>query len=158
MVGYSDASHAAEDLGWKSMSGYVFLVAGGAVSWSAKKQSLIALSTAELEYITMTHATKELLWICHFTSEVLGPLSLPTILYADNQSAITLTRNNLFSPQTKHIALCYHFIHEVVTHFIMSLIWIASNSNLADIFTKSLDVYKVTTLSTGLGLFPGRRQ
>jgi len=51
LVGYSDASHGNEDLGWKSMSGYCFLIGGGAISWSAKKQKVVALSTAESEYI-----------------------------------------------------------------------------------------------------------
>jgi hypothetical protein len=63
MFGFTDASHAKEDLKWRSVSGYVFIVNGGAVSWSVKKQSIVALSTAESEYIAMTHAAKELLWI-----------------------------------------------------------------------------------------------
>src|SRR5665811_487794 len=60
---FVDASHASKDLLWKSMSGYIFLIAGGAVSWCAKKQEPVALSTAKSEYIAMTHAAKELIWI-----------------------------------------------------------------------------------------------
>jgi hypothetical protein len=100
----------------------------------------------------MTHATKELIWIRSFISEVFGSLFIPTTLFADNQSAIALAKSNLFSPRTKHIALRYHFIREAVARSIISLIWVASNSNLADLFTKSLDIYKVTFLSSGLGL------
>jgi hypothetical protein len=152
LIGYTDASHASEDLGYKSMSGYVFLLAGGAISWSAKKQSLIALSTAEAEYIAMTHAAKELLWIRSFISEVLQPLNIPSPLFADNQSAIALARNGFFSPRTKHIALRYHFIREALTSFVLSLHWVDTHSNIADIFTKSLDYSKSSFLSSRLGL------
>jgi hypothetical protein len=149
---YSDSSHASEDLGYKSMSGYVFLLGGGAISWSAKKQSLIALSTAESEYIAMTHAAKELFWIRSFISEVFRPLSVPTPMFADNQSAIALAKNGFFSPRTKHIALRYHFICEALSNSILSLTWIDTHSNLADIFTKSLDPTKLSFLHLGMGL------
>lgn len=152
LLGYTDASHASEDLGWKSMSGYVFLLAGGAISWCAKKQSLIALSTAESEYIAMTHAAKELVWIHSFISEILRPLSIPFPLLADNQSAIALAKNGFFSPRTKHIALRYHYIREALANSILSIDWVDTHSNLADIFTKALDYHKSSHLRSGMGL------
>jgi hypothetical protein len=152
LLGYTDASHGSEDLGWKSMSGYVFLLAGGAISWSAKKQSLIALSTAESEYIAMTHAAKELVWIHSFISEILRPLSIPFPLLADNQSAIALAKNGFFSPRTKHIALRYHYIREALANSILSIDWVDTHSNLADIFTKALDYHKSSHLRSGMGL------
>lgn len=152
LMGYTDASHATEDLGYKSMSGYVFLIGGGAVSWSAKKQPLIALSTAESEYIAMVHATKELMWIRTFISEILRPLSLPSILHGDNQSAIAIAKNNHFSPRTKHIALRFHFIREVIQRSIISLKWTGTHSNLADLFTKALDLAKTDSFASSLGL------
>jgi len=152
LIGYSDASHASEELGFKSMSGYIFLLAGGAISWNAKKQSLIALSTAKAEYIAMAHATKELLWIRSFISEVIHPLSVPTTLLVDNQSAIALARNGLYSPRTKHIALRYHFIREVISHENLTLQWIDTHSNIADMFTKSLNTHKSSSLNSQLGL------
>lgn len=112
LVGYSDASHGSEDLGWKSMSGYVFTIGGAAVSWSAKKQPIIALSSAESEYIALTHASKELIWIRTLLSEITRPLQYPTPLLADNQSAIAMAHNNAYHPRTKHIALRYHFIRQ----------------------------------------------
>ena len=74
MYGFTDASHGSEDLKWCSMSGYAFIINGGAVSWSAKKQSLVALSNTESEYIAMTHAAKELIWIRSLLSEAFHPL------------------------------------------------------------------------------------
>jgi len=152
LVGYTDASHASEDLGYKSMSGYVVLFGGGAISWSAKKQTLVALSTAESEYIAMTHAAKELYWLHSLISEVFQPLSGPLRLRADNQSAIALAVNGYFSPRTKHIALRYHFIREAIEHGIISLTWVGTHSNIADLFTKALDSSKHTFFSSELGL------
>jgi hypothetical protein len=152
LVGYSDANFASEDLGWKSMSGYVFMLAGGAISWSAKKQDLIALSTAESEYIAMVHAMKELLYLRNLFSELFGSLSKPTILRADNQAAIAMVKNDQFHPRTKHIAIRYHKIREVVTSGDAIVEWIHTSSNIADIFTKTLPVVKLSGFSDSLGL------
>jgi hypothetical protein len=154
LYGYTDASHASQDLNWKSMSGYAFMVNGGAVSWSAKKQPIIALSTTESEYIAMTHATKELLWIRSFLSEVFRPLQFPIQLFADNQSAIAMAKNDSFHPRTKHIAIRYHFIRHHVTHNHLSLSWIDTHSNCADLFTKVLDKAKTSAFAQGLGILP----
>jgi len=152
LVGYSDASHGTEDLGWKSMTGYTFIMFGGAVSWCAKKQEVIALSSAESEYIAMTHASKELIWIRSLLDELLGFHPLPTVLCVDNQSAIAMAKNNTFHPRTKHIALRYHFIREVVARKKLSLLWVDTHSNKADLFTKPLDARKTSQFAAGLGL------
>jgi hypothetical protein len=152
LVGYSDASHGAQDLKLRSMSGYVFLITGGAISWSAKKQTLTSQSSAESEYIALAHAGKELLWIRHFIAEVFRPLTIPTTLFCDNQSAIALAKNFMFSPQNKHIGLRFHFIREVVANSQANLQWIGTHFNIADLFTKSLDSSKVSTFVFGLGL------
>jgi transposase InsO family protein len=152
LYGFSDASHASPDLGWKSMSGYVFIINGGAISWSAKKQSVVALSTAESEYIAMTHATKELLWIKSFISEVFRPLNNPIHLFADNQSAIAMAKHDSFHPRAKHIALPYHFIRHHVAHNHLTISWIDTHSNCADLFTKVLDRKKISNFARNLGL------
>jgi hypothetical protein len=152
MFAYSDASHASEELRWKSMSGYTFMINGGAVSWSAKKQPIVALSTAESEYIAMTHAAKDIIWIHSFLSEVFRPLSSPITLLGDNQSAIAMAKNDTFHPRTKHIAIRYHFIRHCVANNQLQVSWINSQSNCADIFTKALDKTKTSVLAQGLGL------
>jgi hypothetical protein len=153
LVGYTDAGYGSEDLGWRSMSGYAFVIDGGAISWSAKKQEVIALSTAESEYIAMTHAAKELMWIRTFLSEILRPMDRPVTLQADNNAAICLAKNDVYHPRTKHIALRYHYIREVVGNREAILKWVPSELNSADIFTKALDAPKTATLAASLGLF-----
>ena len=111
--GYTDVDGSmAED--WKAVSGYAFLIDSGAVSWASKKQEIILLSTTESEYVATTHATKEALWLRSFIGEVLAPLDVPITLFSDNQSAIALAKDHQYHAHTKHIDICFHFIHWVV--------------------------------------------
>jgi hypothetical protein len=92
LEGYSDAdgmSHAER----KAISGYVFLIDGGAISWSSKKQELVSILTTEAEYIATTHAVKEALWLKQFLSELFHPLDHPLPVYCDNQGAIALAHS-----------------------------------------------------------------
>jgi hypothetical protein len=154
LFGYSDASHGTQDLEYRSVSGYAFVLNGGAVSWSAKKQPVVALSTAEAEYIAMTHATKELIWIRNFLSEVFRPLQHPIQLFVDNQSAIAMARNDAFHSRTKHIAIRYHFLRHHVNLNHLRLTWVDTHSNSADLFTKGLDSLKTSAFARSLGLLP----
>ena len=85
------------------------------MSWNLRKQAIISLSTTELEYVAMTHGTKEAIWMCMFLGEVLCPLSKPMLLYCNNQSAIAVAKDNQFHARMKHIDIWYHFIHKVIT-------------------------------------------
>ena len=69
------------------------MVNGGAISWSSKKQELVTLSTMEAEYIAMTHAMKEAIWLCHLLTELFNSTDIPTILFSDSKSSIALAHN-----------------------------------------------------------------
>ena len=97
-----------------SISRYVFTIDGCMVSWSLKKQPIVALSTMEAEYIAATHATKEALWICTFLGEITRPLMKPITIHLDNISAISITKNNKYHLRTKHIDIQYHFIRHAI--------------------------------------------
>ena len=115
MQGYSNADGNSQEH-CHAISSYVFCIDRGAVSCNLRKQALVSLSTTESEYVAMTHMTKEALWIRMFLGEILHPLMKPMLLYCDNQSAITLAKNNQYHACTKHTDIHYHFIHETVTH------------------------------------------
>jgi hypothetical protein len=83
---------------------------GGAVSWSLKRQDTISLSTTEAEYIALTHAAKEAIWLRNILLELFGPIAHPIELLSDNQSAIALAKDDRFHARTKHINIRYHFI------------------------------------------------
>ena len=100
--GYCDADWAGQKHR-HSISGYSFHMGTGAISWSSKRQYIIALSSTEAEYIAQTHAAKEALWLRSFLKEICGPQNSPLTINYDNQGAIALSKDNKFHSRTKHI-------------------------------------------------------
>jgi len=110
--GYVNSDFAGNLEKRKSITGYVFIIAGGAVSWVSKLQTVVALSTTEAEYMTTTQACKEAIWMKKLIEE-LGHKQEKILLYCDSQSALHIARNPTFHSRTKHIDVQYHFVHEV---------------------------------------------
>ena len=135
--GYCDMDWVSQE-GHHSILGFSFHYRQGMVSWSSKKQSIIALSSTEAEYITETHTTKEAIWLQSFVNEINGGITGPLTMKADNQGAIVLAKNNKFHSRTKHIDLHYHFICETVENDKVKMEYIPSANDVADIFTKPL--------------------
>ena len=144
--GYYDADWARDEDDRKSRSGYVFLLAGGAVSWWSGKQDLVATSTTHAEYMGQDHATRELMWILQFLKEIGFPVAektkvygntLPT-LFGDNQGALALARNPVHHRLSKHFDVKYHFIREQLKKGTFDLVYCPSHKNVADIMTKPL--------------------
>ena len=124
----------------------------GAVSWSFKKQYIIALSSTEAEYIAQTHAAKEALWLCSFLKEIRGLHDTPLTINCDNQGAIALFKDNKFHAHTKHIDIRYHFIREAVEDKKIQVTYIPMDDNVSDIFTKALAKNKFRHFIELLGL------
>ncbi|KAJ3474391.1 hypothetical protein NLI96_g12482 [Meripilus lineatus] len=148
---FSDADWASQSHR-HSISGYIFLIDGGAISWSSKKQPIIALSTAEAEYIALNHAGRELVWLRQLLSEIARPLHHPSILLCDNQSAIALSRDNMINARTKHFDIRYHWIRELVSKNTLTIIYCPTDSMTADILTKSLARPKHDKFTAASGL------
>ncbi|KIO08044.1 hypothetical protein M404DRAFT_78898, partial [Pisolithus tinctorius Marx 270] len=151
LVGYADADGSmAEDR--RAVSGYAFLIDGGAVSWSSKRQKIVSLSTTESEYVAATHAAKEALWLRSLIGELFGPLVEPTTLFSDNQSAIALTKDHQYHARTKHIDIRFHFIRWVVENGKIRLIYCPTADMITDTLTKALPSPKVKHFAFELGL------
>src|SRR5258708_23629621 len=150
--GYSDSDWAGDPRDHCSISGFIFTMAGAAVSWSSKKQPSVALSSMEGEYMAMMHATKEAIWIQQFLQDIWFPLPNPTTLLVDNQGAIALASNLTFHMQTKHIGVHHHFIHKRVEDHNISLEYIPMNDQVADVFTKALSYDKHSMFTNLMGL------
>ena len=135
-----------------SISGYSFHMGAGAISWSSKKQHVVALSSTKAEYIAQTHMAKEALWLHSFLWELRSMPDDPLILNCDNQGAIALAKDNKFHTHTKHIDMCYRFIHEAVEDGKVMVQYILTGDNVSDIFTKPLTKVKFWGLAELLGL------
>ena len=108
-IGYCDADWAGDMDDRKSMSGYVFQINGAAIRWRSKKQSCVAISTVEAEYVALASAAQEAIWMRQLLTDVRNPPRGPTRIFEDNQSAICLARNPQFHGRAKHIGIKHHF-------------------------------------------------
>jgi hypothetical protein len=137
-TGFVDADYAACQDTRKSTSGFVFTMAGCPVSWSSKRQSTVALSTTEAEYVSLARASQQARWIYSWTREVGFPQSEPAILKGDNVGSIHLTKNTKHHHKVKHIDIKHHYLRELVNDGKIEVQTIRGTENPADIFTKPL--------------------
>ena len=138
LVGYSDADWAGDVDSRKSTSGYVFLLGGNVISWASKKQSVVALSTTEAEYIALCSATQEAIWLRRLLASVGQQQNSPTTIYEDNEGAISLSKNPRNNSRTKHIDIKYHFVREATQKNNTRIVHCSTKDMVADTFTKGL--------------------
>ena len=139
-IGYCDADWGSNVDDRRSVTGYVFIVAGGAISWQAKKQPTVALSSVEAEYMAATQATKEAIWLRLFFKGLgLGHiLATPSLIYSDSQGSIALAKNPEYHSRTKHIDVQHHFVREQVASNVVCFKFIGTELMAADVMTKAL--------------------
>lgn len=138
LEGYTDADWGSCLDDRHSYTGYAFILAGAAISWEAKKQRTVALSTMQSKYMSHTEAAKEAIYIRRFMEEVGFQLKGPTTIYCDNQAADKLARNPVFNSRSKHIDIRYHFIRSALKEGHVDIKYIASEENSADVLTKGV--------------------
>ena len=153
LLGYVDADGASQDHR-RAISGYVFMVDGGAVSWSSKKQELVTLSTTEAEYVAATHAAKEAIWLRRLLTELFESINTPTTLFSDSKSAIALAHDGHYHARTKRIDIRYHFIRYIIEAGTIKLVYCPTNDMTADTLTKVLPSVKAKHFASALGLLP----
>ena len=153
LVGYVDVDGATQEHR-RAITGFAFLIDGGAILWGSKKQELVTLSTAESEYVAAMHATKEALWLCQLIGEIFRPLVHPIVLYGNNQSAIALTKNGSYHARTKHIDIWYHFIRFTIEEGSFRFIYCPTGNMVADTLIKALPSIKAKHFMQELGLHP----
>ena len=138
LVGYTDSDWAGAIDDRKSTSGHVFFLGSKVISWSSKKQSTVALSTTEAEYISATSTACEAVWIRRILADLRQEQNTPTKLYCDNMSTIAMTKNPVFHSRSKHIELRHHFIRKLVEDGEIELKFCGTDEQIADVFTKAL--------------------
>ena len=151
-ITYSDASHGdCVDTG-RSTAGYVTMMAGGAVGWYSKLQTIVALSTTEAEYMAAVEAGKEIAWMRNILSEFGYSIQEPSTLKLDNQSAITVSKNPEHHGRMKHLDLQFYWLRDKVEHGSISPDFIPTAEMIADSLTKSLPAPKVRFCREQMGI------
>ena len=138
------------------MSGYTVLLHGAPIAWSVRKQSIIALSTAEAEYIALTTIAREVLYLQALIEELYERIIPPISVYCNNQGAIALASNSKFHARTKHIDLRFHFVRSLVKSGTFDIQYCPTEENIADLFTKALPRPRLQKLRAGLSLDTAR--
>ncbi|GKA85619.1 retrotransposon protein, putative, ty1-copia subclass, partial [Tanacetum coccineum] len=142
VTGFVDSDYAKDPDKGRSITGYAFLVQRCVVSWKATLQHVVALSTTEAEYMALTEAVKEAIWLRGLLEE-LGVELNTVAVNCDNQGAIHLSRNHIFHERTKHINVRYHFIREVLEAKTVEVLKVGTEHNAADALTKVVPGHKL---------------
>ncbi|KAG6501037.1 hypothetical protein ZIOFF_040903 [Zingiber officinale] len=138
LLGYTDSDWVGDTVERKSTSGYAFFIGSGVFSWSSKKQLVIALSTAEAEYIAASNCATQAVWLRRMLGFLQHKQDDSTMVFCDNKSTIELTKNPVFHGRSKHIDIKYHFIRDLVRENEIAVNYCKSEDQVADIFTKGL--------------------
>ena len=136
--GYSDADWAGDLDERKSTFGYTFLLGGGAITWCSKKQSCVALSTMEFEYVACSAAIQEAVWLRRFLQrlDIVASAMDPVTIYSDSMAALAYAKDPKYHGKTKHIEIKYHYIRDMVAKKEMFLEHNSTKNMLANPLTK----------------------
>ena len=135
--GFTDAAFANAD-DYKSTTGYVFLASEGAITWKSKKQTIIAMSSTESEYVALSEAGREAFWLRNLYDELGFPQMGPTVIKSDNEGSVILSHNPQFHARTKHIEIRHHWVRDLVNDKILDIQSCRDPEQTADILTKPL--------------------
>ena len=148
LIGYTDSDWGGSS-DRKSISGYCYKLneQSALISWKSKKQSVVALSSCEAEYMALVQAVQE----GKFLSRILADLTVSDPvsfnLFVDNQGAIMLAKNPVHRQRSKHIDIKYHFIRHEVSSGAVLLVYVPTEDNLADMLTKTIPRCKLNNLN-----------
>ena len=151
---YTDSSHGdCVDTG-RSTAGYVTMMAGGAIGWYSKLQTIVALSTTEAEYMAAVEVGKEIAWMRNILGEFGYPVTKASTLKMDNQSAITVSKNPEHHGRMKHLDLRFHWLRNKVDEGVIQPEYIPTLEMIADNLTKSVPAPKVKYCREQMGVIP----
>lgn len=134
---FVDADWGSDIIDRKSTSGYVLFVFDCPILWQSKKQSIVALSTTEAEYVAVTSVATEIIWVRKLFVDLGMSIQDTTIVYEDNQGTIAMSKTPE-TRRTKHVDIRFNFLRDLVQDKVLCLKYVPTSQQLADIFTKSL--------------------
>lgn len=151
IIGYSDADWGGCTIDRRSYTGYAFLLSGAAITWKSQKQRTVALSTTEAEYVSLSEAAKEALYLRALMHELKLPEFGEIVINIDNQGALCLANDPVFHARTKHIDLKHHFVRGAVKDKKIDLAHVPTEDMVADVLTKPLPRVSHVRCLEGLG-------
>ena len=135
--GSSDATFTNAD-DYKLTSGYVFLSGDAAIKWGSQKQSMITLSSTEVEYVALSESSCEIMWLRHLYGELGYIQKEPTMLLGDNDGSIAIAQNPQFHKQSKHIAIRWHWVRDLIQDGLVNIQDCHDLDQTTDILMKAL--------------------
>lgn len=150
--GFADADWAGDSKDRKSTSGFSFQLSGASISWSSSKQSCVALSTAEAEYVALSGATQEAAWLKNLLGDLNYNVEGPMTIFEDNTAAICIANDALCNRKTKHIDLKFHYIRDQISCNKIQLRHCRSEDMIADVLTKGVTHEKFVRMRKLLGV------
>lgn len=152
LVGYCDSDWASDVDKRRSCTGYMFKLSNGAITWDSKRQATVALSSTEAEYLAISWATREAIWLQSFGRELDRDMAQTVELLVDNQSAIKLANSNGYHQRTKHIDVRHHHVRNKIEDGTIKLTYVPSEENAADVLAKGLTGPKTQSCVSLMGL------
>lgn len=152
LVGYTDSDYAGDVDNSKSTSGYVFMMSGGAVAWSSRKQPIVTLSTTDAEYIAAAYCACQAIWMGRVLKEIGYEQEGEMVIMCDNTSTIKLSKNAVMHGRSKHIRVRYHFLRDLTKEGVVKLIYCSTDEQLADIMTKPLKMVTFQKIREEFGM------
>lgn len=152
LSGYCDADWSGDTADRKSNTGYLFLLGEASISWASRKQSSVSLSSMEAEYIAVSEACKELVWLRRILDEMGARQCGPTVLYEDNRSCIEFVDMERVSRRSKHIDTRMFYTKDMCVKGLVKLKFCPSENMTADILTKPLGPVKQKKFAEAMGL------
>ena len=155
LVGYTDSDWAGDKGDRKSQGGYVFQTFGAPISWKSKKQTVVARSTTEAEYLACSEATREAQRLVYLHRDVTGETEVP-LIHCDSNGALSTIRSTVTSDKAKHIDVPFHNSRHLDSTGVVKFTEIDTLENLANVMTKALAPEKHQYLTQGIGLRTGQ--
>ena len=138
LVCFCDSDYAGDPDSRKSVSGYILYVRGVPICWRSKAQKTITLSSAEAEWIALSEATKEIIFVLQLFEEMKIKIELPIVVNVDNMGAIFMSKNINTSSRSKHIDVRTKYVNEYVEDGKLKIIYVNTEDNDSDLYTKNL--------------------
>lgn len=148
---YSDSDHGGDQTTGRSTSGILCLYSGGAISWTSRRQTCVAISSTEAELVAASEAAREIVWIKRLFGEISNLKEIPK-LNVDNDAAIKISHNPELHRRTKHIAVRHFYVRELVACGEICVEYVPSEFQLADLLTKALHKPRMLSIAIQIGL------